>query len=130
VGLVDEQERPVPARHLVHPDQVRQRPVHGEHPVGDDHCSAVVRGERLVHGCHGPVRHHRDRRAREPAGVDERGVVAAVGHHERSGSGEDAESSEVREVPGREHQRRLGREHLREALLELEVQVRRTGDEA
>ncbi len=61
VGLVDDQQRPVPAAHLVQLAQRGQGAVGGEHRFGDDDGALLgPRGQRRVDGVDVAVRrdHH------------------------------------------------------------------------
>ena len=119
VGLVDHEQRAVRTCHGVQIGQRREVAVDGEHGVGDD--------DGPLGGCAAtePARRRRRRgarstttlRPRQPAGVDDRGVVERVGHDRGARPGQGGDGPEVGEVARREDQAGLRRRRRRPGRL-------------
>jgi hypothetical protein len=78
-GLVDDEQRSVPTADRVQVLQGRQVAVDREHRIGHDERRHVRhRRENRVHGRHVVVPHDMRRRPRQPARVDDRGMVERV----------------------------------------------------
>ena len=85
--LVEHEQRAVARAHLGELVDRRDVAVHREHRLGDDDARArrVDAREELVDVRGVAVAVDRERRAREPAAVDDRRVVELVGAHEHVG---------------------------------------------
>ena len=89
----------------------------------------VAGGEHRVDRGGVVVRHHRDPRPGQPAGVDERRVVRRVGDDERPGARQRRHHAEVRGVAGGEHQPGGEPAERGELALQRGVQLRGPGDQ-
>ena len=138
VRVVDGEEGAVPAAGRGERRQRREVAVHAEDAVGqDDRAPGFLRGELRLEGLDVAVRIMMQRRARQPAAVDQRGVVQAIAVDRRLARGERRDQAEVRHVAGREQDRPLapgpGGEFLLERLVLRLVagdQVRGAGADA
>ena len=113
--------------------QVGDVALHREHAVDDDEHAAAVGGglvELALELVQPPVAERPQLRAREEAAVEDRGVVARVGHDGVARPQQRAEGADVGLVAGGEDQRRLGPVPAGDLGLELEVQVERAIEEA
>ncbi len=127
--LVDEQPRAVLARELDDLRERREIAVHREDRVGRDQppplAAVAAQAPREVLGVEVPV--DADARSREPAAVDDRGVVERVGEHGVAGAGERPDRAEVREVAGAEQDAVFAAFESRQALLQAPVDRHRPG---
>ncbi len=133
VRVVDDHDRPMPARELDDLGELREVALHREDAVRDDQLARAPRrgGEPVPQSVHVRVRvDDLRRRPREPDGVDEARVVELVGEDDRRLVGEARDAGLVR-VPARDvGERRLGARDVRERALEREVRLEGAADEA
>jgi hypothetical protein len=132
VRLVDDDAHAaVAARQLGDLLQRRDVAVHREDRLGDDERRArarLLQAPREVLDV--VVRVDERLRARQPAAVDDRGVVELVGEDHLARARQRADDAEVRQVARAEQQRGLGALEGGEALLEAAVDRHRAADEA
>jgi hypothetical protein len=85
-----------------------------------------MRAQRLAHGVRVGVRYDLGGAPRQPAAVDQRGVVARVGDDQRAVRGERGDRGEVGRVPGGEDERGLEPAEFGQLAFELGVQLGRS----
>jgi hypothetical protein len=133
VGLVNHQTGAVA---LAQGDDLGQRrnvTLHREDAVDDDHhAAAVVLGGRqpLLEQIEPVVLERAQLGAGDQAAVEDRGVVGGVDDHRVAAVEDRAQRAEVRLVPGREHECRLGIHPVGQLGLQLEMQTDRPVEEA
>ena len=125
VGFVDDHSRAVGSREVDDVAQGCEVAVHGEHRVGDDHRAASVgslqSGSQRVQIA---MLIDDGLGAREPAAVDDRGMVQRVGEDHVPVVGERRDHAEVGQVARPEQHAGLMAFELRQFGLELLVRVR------
>ena len=123
VGLVHHHHGVVALGQLHHLPQRRDVPVHAEDRFGDDELPRV--GGRIFQQAlqvlHVAVAVHRHRRPREPAAVDDAGMVQLVAEDQVVFLHQRGDDSHVGLVSAVEHQRRFGSLETRDAPLQLLV---------
>src|SRR5215218_9631805 len=125
VRLVDHEPRAIALAQVADRRQRRDVALHREHAVDDDEDpAAVARGflERALELVHAVVPVRAQLGARQQAAVEDRGVVARVGHDGVAGGEDRAERARDGLVAGGEHDGVVGAHPLRELALELQVQ--------
>ncbi|SHV00299.1 Uncharacterised protein [Mycobacteroides abscessus subsp. abscessus] len=127
--LVDQQHCAVTAADAVQFGQRGQRTVCTEDRVGEHQSTffgALGQGRR--HRLRVPVGSHHHPRARQTAGIDQRGVRTRIGDDEGARAGQGDHRPEIGGVSRGEDQRRLRTHEGRELLLEFFVQLGVAGD--
>jgi hypothetical protein len=131
VSLVDHHAQPVARRKLDDPLERRHVAVHREHAVGDDQRPTALRLlDAPLEMVEIAVVVDEHVGAREPAAVDDRGVVELIGEHDVAGASERRGHADVGEVARAEQQRRLAALERGEALLEAAMDRHRARDQA
>ena len=110
VGFVDHQHRVMPLGQLGQFGQRRQIAVHAEQRIGDDQAAAVARGIAEQFGQMIDVGVAVDAHfgPREPAAVDQAGVIFGVGVDRVAAPDQGGDRAEVGGEAGSENQRGLG----------------------
>ena len=129
--LVDHREGVVATRHLEEARQVEQVAVHREDAVRDDKSAAVsaTGGELAAEVVHVAVAVDEHVRAREPAAIDDRGVVQFVGKHGVALPDERGDCADVRHIARAVDERRLRPLERRKRALEPHMWRLRAGRE-
>ena len=127
VRVVDHQPRAVAVLALHDPRKIREIPLHREHAVDDDQLALVVarHAQLLLEVVHVVVAVLVGLAEAEAAAVDDAGVVERVEDRDVGAVEQAGEDAQVDLEAGREGERRLASHELREALLELDVDLER-----
>ena len=118
-------------------DDIRELPqwryisVDREDTIGDDQCPRLgPTTQRSSNGLDLAVRDDDHPCPRQPAGIDQRRVVARVGDHQRARSGQGRDRAEVGQVAGGEDECCRHPDEVGELSLQASVDIRGPGDES
>jgi hypothetical protein len=89
----------------------------------------LTSSQRPLHAVDVAVLHHREPRPRQPAGIDQGGVVALVGDDEDARPSECADGRQIGEVSGGEDKGVRGTEERGETLFEIGMERGGAGDQ-